>query len=465
MSGKVKRETPARTGFCGTLAAVLIAASAAEAQAQQLRPAPRLVVNITVDELRSDLLEYFAPLYGSDGFRRFAGEGRVYESAACTFSPVDRASATACIATGASPHYNNIIAQQWLQRDGLRTAYCVYDKRYAASPANMASSTIGDELKVSTDGRALVFGVAFDQDAAILSAGHAADGAFWMNGASSKWTTSAYYPAASQTWARAYNPQTPPADTETRNDAVARLALGCMTDHAMGRDEVTDYIAVTLSAGGDRGTGQRLEMESVYKSLDTTLGAIVNGARKLAGEGNVLFVLTGTGHTEEAETDYARYKIPTGTFYINRTSQLLNMYLSAVYGGGTWVEAYYKNQIYLNHKLIEDKKVAYSELIQRSKDFLRTVSGVSSVTETPYDTAITGDLWIEACPGWKIVNEDTNESYQSGKAYVPFPVVFLGPGVVAGRQSGPITTESIAPTIARAIRIRAPNACSATPLF
>ncbi len=446
------------------LATLLAACGSLTLSAQQLSSAPRLVVNITIDQLRTDYLEYFAPLYSQDGFRRLLNDGRVYDRVNYPFTPIDRASAITCVATGASPHYNKIISQQWLERDGKKTSYCVADKKYVASPANIACSTISDELKVSTDGRAIVFGVAYSQDAAILSAGHAADGAFWVNDANGLWATSSYYPSAAQSWVRAYN-----SNHTTRgarmNDAVADAAISCIDYNAMGRDDITDYLSVTLSATLGSTMGSRSEMEGVYTSLDNTLANIIRSAEQRVGKDRVLFVVTSTGYTDTPPTDLTKYKIPTGTFYINRTSQLLNMYLSAIYGSGTWVEAYYKNQIYLNHRLIDNQKINYSELLQRSKDLLRTTAGVTAVIDTPYDTAITGDLWVEVAPGWKILNEDTNETYQSSMAFIPFPVIFYGAGIKAEYISEEITTEYIAPTVAKTLRIRAPNACQAPPLF
>ena len=50
-----------------TLLALLSAG--AEGQAQDTGNAPRLVVNIAIDQLRTDYLESFEPLYSNDGFR------------------------------------------------------------------------------------------------------------------------------------------------------------------------------------------------------------------------------------------------------------------------------------------------------------------------------------------------------------------------------------------------------------
>ncbi len=450
-------------GFC--LAALIAAIYGLEAEAQTLNLAPRLVVNIAVDQLRTDYIEHFSPLYKQDGFRRLLQNGRIYEAVSYPFSPVDRASAIACVATGTTPQYNKIVSQQWLNRETLRPEYCVYDRKTVVSPAHMATSTIGDELKVQTDGNALVYGIAQSQDAAILSAGHAANGAFWLDDRTAEWTTSSYYPSAAQAWAKNYNAATSKRGKELANDIVVKAALSCVGDNALGKDNVTDYLAVTLSASLGGGMGTRTEMEGVYTTLDTALATLIDGIEEKVGADNVMFVLTSTGYTSEPEVDYAKYKIPTGTFYINRTAQLLNMYLAAVYGSGNWVESYFKNQIYLNHKLIENSKASYSEVLQRSKDLLMMTSGVAAVAESSYDTAISGDLKVEVTPGWRIYNEDTGESYQARTAFVPFPVIFLGANVKAEHIQQEITTERIAPTIAKCIHIRAPNACSAAPLF
>ena len=76
-----------------------------------------------------------------------------------------------------------------------------------------------------------------------------------------------------------------------------------------------------------------------------------------------------------------------------------------------------------------------------------------------------GDLLIEVSPGWKLYNEDNQDTQLSRASFVQFPIIFLGAGTKAGRISDHVTVDRIAPTIAKSIRIRAPNACSAEPLF
>ena len=148
--------------------------------------APRLVVSITIDQLRTDYMEAFAPLYGNDGFKRLMQQGMVFPNANYPFSPIDRASASASVVTGVTPYYHSIVSQKWLDRESLRPVYCTGTE---GTPQYLLTSTLGDELKVSTGGNTKVYSIAPFDDAAILSAGHAADGAFWMSDEVGKWHT------------------------------------------------------------------------------------------------------------------------------------------------------------------------------------------------------------------------------------------------------------------------------------
>ena len=82
-----------------------------------------------------------------------------------------------------------------------------------------------------------------------------------------------------------------------------------------------------------------------------------------------------------------------------------------------------------------------------------------------YNPSICGDIIVNVAPGWKLINEDTQESYTSRYNIILFPVIFYGTNIKGERISTPITIDRIAPTISKSIHIRAPNACSAAPLF
>src|SRR5580693_3110283 len=73
-----------------------------------------------------------------------------------------------------------------------------------ASPHNLLSDTLGDELKLATGGKARVFAVSLKDRAAVLPAGFSGDGAYWIDQKSGDWITSTYYrpdiPAALPEW-------------------------------------------------------------------------------------------------------------------------------------------------------------------------------------------------------------------------------------------------------------------------
>ena len=70
------------------LAFILAALTTTELQAFDL--APKLVVNVTIDQLRSDYMEAFNNFYSRYGFRRVIDGGLVYDGASYPFFPIDR---------------------------------------------------------------------------------------------------------------------------------------------------------------------------------------------------------------------------------------------------------------------------------------------------------------------------------------------------------------------------------------
>lgn len=483
------------------------------------RQIPRLVVNITIDQLRSDYLENFSPLYGPNGFLRLLTQGVVYENAAYPFIRPDRASAISSVITGTTPYYHSIIGERWLDKETLRPVSCTEDAKQPGvpSPALLSVSTLGDELKVITQGKAKVFSVAPFRDAAILSAGHAADGAVWLEEQTGIWSTSQYYSNETPSWILSFNElkvssspikkaiwtpliiqQKPDFKHTFRADRkyleyqtsglinadVTELALQCVGNEGMGYDSVTDLLCLTYYAGSFDNkpmTECPKELQDTYLRLDRDLGHLITQLESRIGAGNILFVLTSSGYSSPEGIDYARYRIPTGIFYINRTANLLNMYFGAIWGQGRYIEACFDNQLFFNHKLLESKRISLTDATQRAREFISQLSGVRNVytglqllseqheriakVRNSFNPQHHGDILIEVAPGWHLQNEDTREEFLSQTPLMAFPIIFYGAHLTALHVQTPVTTDRIAPTLAKAIRIRAPNACAAEPLF
>ncbi len=492
----------------------------AETAAQNgARQVPKLVVNITIDQLRSDFLEAYAPLYGPDGFRKLMEQGRVYDNVTYPLIQTDRASAISTILTGTVPYYHSIVGQQWVNRETLRPQQCTEDIRQngTPSPVHLAVSTLGDELKVASDGKALVFAIAPFADAAILSAGHAADEALWLDEQTGQWKTSQYYSNKQSITYLASNELSNPGKNISKlrwvplgqekifdfrhifkghkkfqeyqtsgliNAHVTDLALAYVRQKGLGSDEITDLLCLTYYAGPFNHqpvTECQQELKDTYLRLDQTIATLISQLEEKIGPKQILFVVTSTGYSDPEHTDYARYRIPTGTFYINRAAGLLNMYFGATWGQGRYIETYTDNQLYINRKLLEQKRISLTDFCQRAREFLLQMEGVRNVytflqllsennseiakVRNGFHPQHNGDILIEVNPGWHLQNEDTGEDRVSQTSAIPFPVILYGTNIEARQVTTPVTTDRIAPTLSRAIHIRAPNACNSDPLF
>ena len=378
-------------------------------QAQPLPATPKLVVTLTIDQLRTDYMEAFSTLYGEKGFKRLMREGKVFYQTEFPFNGTDRASAIAAIYSGTTPSMNGIISQYWMDASTLRPVNCVDDGAFMgnftdenSSPSQLLTSTIADELKVATRNKGLVYAIAPSRDAAVLAAGHTGNGAFWLNENTGKWCSTTYY-SEFPWWVSQYNERKSPDfrirdmvwepahpinkytflpewrdqpfkykfDSERRNkfrrlltspfinDEVNLLTEELLEKSTIAKDEIPDLLALTYYAGNYNHKSTQecaMEMQDTYVRLDRSIAALLDLIDRKVGLHNVVFCITSTGYADPEAPDLGLYRIPGGEFYLNRCATLLNMYLMATYGEGQYVETYHNQQIYLNHKLIENKQ-------------------------------------------------------------------------------------------------------------
>lgn len=163
---------------------------------------PRLVVIVSVDQLCQNYLERFSKNFADEGFFRMVyREGAVYTNAHHQHAFSFTAPGHASISTGADPSKTGIIDNQWYDRDLKKVINCVFDADAeviggdgeGVSPKSLLVNTFGDELKLATNGKAKVFSLAIKDRAAVLMAGHSADGAFWYDKSTGNWVTSNHY--------------------------------------------------------------------------------------------------------------------------------------------------------------------------------------------------------------------------------------------------------------------------------
>ena len=128
---------------------------------------PRLVVGITVDQLRTDYLEALQHLFGEKGFKRLMREGVVCENLVFDFPNIDKASATATLYTGTTPFFHGIPSERFFNTAFLREEFILNDPSKIGnytdetfSPERIRTSTLSDEVKIVSGGLGRVYAVA-----------------------------------------------------------------------------------------------------------------------------------------------------------------------------------------------------------------------------------------------------------------------------------------------------------------
>lgn len=176
---------------------------------------PRLVLLIAVDQFRYDYLERFGGLFAENGLRRLVREGASWVDANYDHIPTETAPGHATMLTGAWPAETGIISNEWFDRATNRSTSNAQDFSVArlggkdpdpvSSPRGLLCSTLGDELKLATEGRSKVIGVSLKDRAAILPAGRMADAAFWYSTQTGEFISSTYYFPDRPKWVKDFN--------------------------------------------------------------------------------------------------------------------------------------------------------------------------------------------------------------------------------------------------------------------
>jgi len=215
------------------LAAALVGALAFTATIARANdePPPRLVLQITVDQLRGDLPGRFVKHMGEGGFRYLMNHGVWYADAHHAHANTETIVGHATLATGADPASHGMIGNVWLDRQTWTLTYNIEDPKYhiltpgadvnkateidptqklastdGRSPAAILDSTFSDELAIHTADRAKIFGVSVKDRGAVSMDGHAGK-AFWFSKASGEFVTSSYYYDRYPAWVNKWNQQ------------------------------------------------------------------------------------------------------------------------------------------------------------------------------------------------------------------------------------------------------------------
>lgn len=222
----------ARLGVCAALAvSVFVSASAPAQEAQLERPIAaasttipatgtpvKLVLQITIDQLRGDLPRLFKQRFGEGGFRFLMDRGVYYNNAHYSHADTETGPGHATLVTGAQPAQHGIIGGDWWDVGSKKLVYSVEDSAFRVhsdfvdkspgrtgggrGPGNLESTTLGDEIFIASEQNAKIFAVSGKDRSAIIPGGRVGK-AFWLE--RGKFVTSSYYYNEIPSWLNAWN--------------------------------------------------------------------------------------------------------------------------------------------------------------------------------------------------------------------------------------------------------------------
>lgn len=416
------------------LTSLVVALSISPLKAQMgTSDVPKLVVGITVDQLRGDYIEQFKHNFSERGFKRLLSGGLVYQNISFDFPNLNQANTLATIYTGANPNQHNITDVEKYSPESSLVKNIFLDDNFLGnytqdrlSPLALSGSTIADELKVASGNLSDVFAFAPNAVQALITGGHAANSTYWIDDYSGKWASTTYYKDfywtvdqdnrkatsfAAKVWGGQWKPLVEKKEYKTfpyvktqgafqqslggnketyklakytpfANENIRETFENLLSKANLGNRGVPDFVSLTFYAGrypkSDDDYG--VEMKDLYIRLDKDIESLLDNIDKTIGLQNTLIFLTSTGYYESVVHD--EEKIPTGggTFHVDRCEALLNMYLMALYGQNEkWVQKIYNGQIFLNRELIKAKELKLSEIQQVAAEFVSEFSGVLAV--------------------------------------------------------------------------------------
>jgi predicted AlkP superfamily pyrophosphatase or phosphodiesterase len=239
---------------------------------------PKLVLQITVDQLRGDLPTRYFDRLGDGGFKYLWESGIVYRDAHHAHANTETIVGHTTLATGAHPADHGMVGNLWFDRETGLTTYNVEDPDYrlltagasvdaeteidptqraarseGRSPAAILVTTFGDELRSNNGGRSKVVGVSVKDRGAISMAGHSGT-AYWFSKAGGEFVTSTYYMDRYPDWVTDFNEARPAQRFAGKSWTLLHAADSYMfggTDDRAWETDVAGFGRVFPHAFGD----------------------------------------------------------------------------------------------------------------------------------------------------------------------------------------------------------------------
>lgn len=394
---------------------------------------PRLVIGIVVDQMSQDYLYRFEKDFGEDGFRRLMQDGFVFHNHFYNYMPTFTGPGHATIYTGTTPSGHGIAGNAWFERVSHTTVYCVEDSNVQTvgensgagkrSPVRLTSATITDMLKLSSNGKSKVIGIALKDRSAILPVGGMADAAYWWDDTSENWITSNFYIGELPEWVSEFNRDHPAKDflgewkpvddsrhttdhnqfeqpyvedgstafpydlkkmAEDKGPGVLKsspfgdeytfsFAKSAIEGEKLGADETTDFLSISFSSPdyiGHQFGPYSDEVRDTYLRFDSQLAEFLGYLEEKVGTSNFAIFLTGD-HGVMPNVEFLKSnQLNAGRIDLKKLESGIETMLKKSYGDHKILIRLGEGQVILDHKVLKDSKIKRDEASRKIVGYL-----------------------------------------------------------------------------------------------
>ncbi|HVG21557.1 MAG TPA: alkaline phosphatase family protein [Blastocatellia bacterium] len=407
----------------------------------------------------------------------------------------------------------------------------------APSPRVLIGTTIGDQMRLANNFQSKVVAVSQKDRSAVLPGGQRPNGAFWFSNQTGTFVTSDYYVKELPAWVKNFNASQRPDKyfgmkweralsdhaydrSQADNLAIQASALGkkfpytvtggeqkpgarfygafeltpfaseyladfaraAIEAESLGSDRYTDLLSVSFStpdlAGHSYGPDSQ-EVQDIYVRLDRVIADLLSYVDRRVGLANTVVAVTGD-HGVAPVPEYMQSRgIDAERLSPAGAIDAANKALAARFGGDKWVVAFVNDQLYLDRKMIADRKADPAEAERVAGDAALAVPGVvsfftrSQIVEgrmppsaiarrvmNGFNRLRSGDVWLITKPfsfflEGTVPIATTHGSPDNYDTHVP--VILFGAGVQAGRYGVECTPSDIAPTLAALLGVEQPS--------
>ncbi|MBX2932182.1 MAG: alkaline phosphatase family protein [Chitinophagaceae bacterium] len=410
---------------------------------------PKLVVGIMIDHMRWDYLYRYQNRYDSNGFNRLLNGGFTCENTLISYTPTATACGHASVYTGTVPAINGIASNNWWDMKEHKYVYCCDDKNVTGigsntkkgmmSPRNMVSNTITDELRLATNFKSKVIGVAMKDRGSIFPAGHSANAAYWYDEEKGIFISSSFYMKDLPQWVKDFNAKNwadkyyaegwqtlYPINTytmSTKDDnnyektkwldvekpvfpynfskfmgkdytkfwympqAITytfEMSKAAIAAEHLGKNNVTDFLAISISSTDYMAHTfgpNSIEAEDMYLRLDRDLAAFLEHLDNTIGKGNYLVFLTADHGGPHIPDFLKEHNLPAGSLQLKNAVKEINNTIQEKFGVKNAIayQTYYN--ISLNYLNIDSAKADAEKIKEFIIQELENVEGVYRVVD------------------------------------------------------------------------------------